>query len=167
MGRIIARKRIETSFRLITRLFEDEQFFATFCNDDSRKLTLLITGPVALGHDAYLERLVRDFGRCVEKLDPLVCDRVYLALLFSAFDEPAFRECHERPVGMPELYNVASLVVLPSETEGRGLPIIESAACGVPILTRRYEPKDVFAEVVGENLAREDRLDVNAFGDPR
>ena len=165
--RIIARKRIEMSFRLITRLFDDEEFFATFCNDDSRKLTLLVTGPVALGHDAYLERVVRDFGRCVEKLDPLVRDRVYLALLFSAFDEPAFRECHERPVGMAELYGVASLVVLPSETEGRGLPIIESAACGVPILTRRYEPKDVFAEVIGESLAREDRLDVNAFSGAR
>ena len=165
--RIIARKQIEMSFRLITRLFKDEEFFATFCNDDSRKLTLLITGPVALGHDAYLERLVRDFARCVEKLDPFVRDRIYFALLFSAFDEPAFREHHERPVGMAELYNVASLVVLPSETEGRGLPIIESAACGAPILTRRYEPREVFAEVVGESLAREDRLDVNTFSGAR
>ncbi len=61
------------------------------------------------------------------------------------------------------LYNISTLVVLPSEAEGRGLPIIESAACGVPILTRRYEPEEVFAAVIGENLAREDRLDVRMF----
>jgi len=65
---------------------------------------------------------------------------------------------------MPELYNIASLAVLPSKTEGRCLPLIEAAACGVLILTCRYEPAEVFSAVIGENLAREDRLDVIIFG---
>jgi glycosyltransferase involved in cell wall biosynthesis len=42
--------------------------------------------------------------------------------------------------------------VFPSETEGRGLPIIESSACGIPIVCSRYHPQEVFGEVVGEGL---------------
>ncbi|MCH8133126.1 MAG: phosphodiester glycosidase family protein [Myxococcales bacterium] len=161
--RILARKSIGSNFKLIARLLRDREFAAAFRADPSKKLTLLVTGPVAAGNEAYLESVVREFAAMVSTLDSTVRDRVYLALLFSAFDTRAFRAAHERPIGMPEFYNIASLVVLPSETEGRGLPIIESAACGVPILTRRYEPQDVFSAVVGENLARNDRLDVNAF----
>ena len=161
--RILARKKIGMAFRLIHRLFQDEEWVETFRSDRSKKLTLLVTGPVATGHSGYLKRLVRKFVELTETVDPTVRDRVYLALLFSAFDSPTFRQRHEQPLGMPELYNIASLVVLPSETEGRGLPIIESAACGVPIFTRRYAPEDVFAAVVGESLAPQDRLEVNAF----
>ncbi len=161
--RIVSRKRIEVTFKLVRRLFADAAFDGAFRQDTTKKLTLLVTGPVAGGHDGYLDRLVRDFGRLLEQLDAAYRNRVYLGFLFSAFDDAAFRARHERALGMPELYNLASLVVLPSETEGRGLPIIESAACCVPIMTRRYEPVEVFREVVGELLAREDRLEVNVF----
>ena len=164
--RIIARKKIEVGLRLIERLFEDSKYLASFQDDPSRKLTLTISGPVATGHDGYLDRLVKRFETLVTKLDPSIRDRVYLCLLFSAFDAPEFCERYEQPLGMPELYNLASMVMLPSETEGRGLPIIESSACGTAILTRRYEPLNVFQAVVGENLSREQRLDVNAFRGP-
>jgi glycosyltransferase involved in cell wall biosynthesis len=161
--RIISRKRIELSFKLIAQLFGNPRFLEAFVDQPDRKLTLLVTGPIASGHNPYLERLIRDFSKLASRLPPAVRNRVYLGFLFSEFDQPDFRSRHPEPIGMPELYNIASLAVLPSKTEGRGLPIIESAACGVPILTARYDPVEVFSAVIGENLAREDRLDVIAF----
>ncbi len=163
--RIITRKRIETSFKLIEKLFMRAEFVTAFLDHPEKKLTLLVSGPVAPGHEPYLHRLVRDFDQMIRRLDASVRDRVYLGFLFSEFDRAKFRAQHAEPIEIPELYNIASLVVLPSKTEGRGLPIIESAACGVPILTRRYEPAEVFSAVIGENLAREDRLDVIIFRD--
>ncbi|MFV1994322.1 MAG: glycosyltransferase, partial [Verrucomicrobiales bacterium] len=161
--RILARKRIDFNFTLIAGLLADQKFAAALRADKSRKLTLLVSGPVSAGHDKCLEKLVRDFARLLRKVDESIRPRIYLALLFSKFDKPSHRERHQRPIGMPDLYNISTLVVLPSETEGRGLPIIESAASGVPILTRRYDPEEVFAAVTGENLAREDRLEVSVF----
>jgi len=161
--RIITRKRIETNFRVISRLFADAEFIAAFQSTPNLKLTLLITGPVADENERYFLRLLRDFDRCVSRLPDCVRDRVFLALLFSGIDYPDFRKQFDRPCTITDLYGVASLVVLPSETEGRGLPIIEAAACGVPIMTRRFDPEAVFAEVIGEHLAPDERLDVIHF----
>ena len=161
--RILTRKRIEVNFKLVERLFGLPRFLETYLDHPEKKLTLLVSGPVAPGHDAYLERLVRDFSKFVSRLPKAVRDRVYLAFLFSEFDQSDFRAKYADPIGMPELYNLAALAVLPSKTEGRGLPIIESAASGVPILTCHYEPTAAFSAVIGETLAREDRLDVMIF----
>ncbi len=165
--RIIPRKTIELDFKLIEKLFDDAPFREAFRSDPQKKLTLLVTGPVALGNEAYLERIVRNFEKLVTRLDAEVRDRVYLGFLFSEFDRPEFRAQHEEPVDIPDLYGIASLVVLPSETEGRGLPIIEAAACGVPIFARHYEPAEVFSSVIGLNHAQEDRLDVIVFSGSR
>ena len=161
--RIISRKRIEVSLKLIEKLFGISRFLNAFLDHPEKKLTLLVSGPVAQGQDAYLERLVGEFSKFVVRIPKAVQGRVYLAFLFSEFDHAEFRAQQSDPIEMPELYNISSLVVLPSKTEGRGLPIIESAACGVPILTHHYEPAEVFAAVIGETLAREDRLDVIIF----
>jgi glycosyltransferase involved in cell wall biosynthesis len=161
--RIISRKRIEVNFKLIEKLFGNPRFLKAFLDHPEEKLTLLISGPVAPGNDPYLERLIREFSKLVPRLPAAVRNRVYVAFLFSRFDHREFRAQHSDPIGMPELYNIASLAVLPSKTEGRSLPLIEAAACGVLILTRRYEPSEVFSAVIGENLAREDRLDVTVF----
>ena len=50
------------------------------------------------------------------------------------------------------------MIVFPSETEGRGLPIPESAAAQIPIICSRYDPVEVFEEVVGERLSIEKRI---------
>ena len=162
--RIVSRKRIEVNFKLIEKLFGNSRFLKTFLDHPEKKLTLLVSGPVAPGNDPYLERLIREFSKLVPRLPEAVRNRVYVAFLFSEFDHREFRARHSDPLGMPELYNIASLAVLPSKTEGRGLPLIESAACGVLIVTRRYEPAQAFSAVIGENLAREGRLDVIIFG---
>ncbi len=53
---------------------------------------------------------------------------------------------------------MADAVVFPSETEGRGLPIVEASACGVPIICSRYKPEQVFADVVGEDRPEHEQI---------
>jgi glycosyltransferase involved in cell wall biosynthesis len=53
---------------------------------------------------------------------------------------------------------LATAVLFPSEIEGRGLPIIESGAVGIPIICSRYKPDEVFADVIGEDLPDELRI---------
>jgi len=126
------------------------------------KMTLLITGPIAAGHHNYFRKLVKRFGELLDQANGLK-NRIYLAFLFGELDRESFKEQFSQPVGISEMYNIASLVLLPSKTEGRGLPIIEATACGTPIFCRRYEPETVYSEVIGEHLEEKNRLKVLEF----
>ncbi|MBU8893654.1 MAG: phosphodiester glycosidase family protein [Bacteroidales bacterium] len=161
--RIISRKRIEIGFELIEQLFADEDFYKRFSDTKHLKLTIIITGPVAVGHFDYLRRLILKFRELLDSLDEEVKNKVFLAFLFSELDKAKFKSHFENPVGIPELYNIASLILLPSKTEGRGLPIIEATACGTPIFCSRYYPENVYSEVIGEHLPHIDRLKVIEF----
>ena len=161
--RIIGRKRIETGFRLVKRLFGRDKFKSKFGETDNLKLTILVTGPIATGHYNYFEKLIKRFNLLVQSLDEKFRDKVYLAFLFSELDKESFKERFNNPVGIIDLYKIASLILLPSETEGRGLPIIESAASGVPIFCRRYYPEHVYSHVIGEHLPEDERLSVIEF----
>ena len=140
--RIISRKRIETSFNLLIKMFEQPEMALRFQKTAHLKMTLLITGPIAAGHHNYFRKLVERFGELLDQANGLK-NRVYLAFLFGELDRESFKERFGQPVGISEMYNIASLVLLPSKTEGRGLPIIEATACGTPIFCRRYEPETV------------------------
>ncbi len=161
--RIITRKRIEIGFRLVKRLFNNPNFIDRMRNTPNLKITLLVTGPIALGHFDYFKKLIKRFDQLLDILDVNLRHKVFLAFLFSELDKESFKQKFKEPVGIPELYNIASLVLLPSKTEGRGLPIIEAAACGTPIFCRRYFPQTVYSEVIGENLPEIDRLKVIEF----
>lgn len=161
--RIIARKRIEIGFELVKKLFTNEGFYKRFKETKHLKLTILITGPIASGHYDYFIHLVKKFKDLLDALDEDVKNKVYLAFLFSELDKEKFKKHFENPVGIPELYNIASLILLPSKTEGRGLPIIEATACGTPIFCSRYYPENVYSEVIGEHLPFENRLNVIEF----
>ena len=161
--RIVARKKIEINFILIKKLFENKEFSKCFDNNRQLKLTLLITGPIAGGHTEYAERLTSLFSEMLSEIDSRYRNRIFLGFIFSEFDNPNFKGRYEKPISIPELYNIASLVLLPSETEGRGLPIIESSACGTPIFVRRYYPEHVYSAVIGEHLSIEERLKVIEF----
>ncbi len=161
--RIISRKRIETSFNLLLKMFEEEEMMLRFKKTGHLKMTLLITGPIAAGHYNYYKKLVERFKEMFNHVENSLKRRVYLALLFGELDKDSFKSRFEHPVGITELYNIASLVLLPSKTEGRGLPIIEATACGTPIFCRRYEPETVYSEVIGEHLSERDRLKVLEF----
>lgn len=161
--RIISRKRIESSFNLLIKMFRDDELILRLRKTSHLKITLIITGPIASGHYNYFKKLIERFGELLEEADPEFKKRVYLALLFGELDRDAFKEKYQDPAGIAELYNISSLVLLPSKTEGRGLPIIEATACGSPIFCRRYEPEKVFSEVIGEHLEDKDRLRVLEF----
>ena len=161
--RIITRKRIELGFKLIKRMFTNKLFIERLKRTSNLKITILVTGPIALGHHEYFKKLIKRFSQLLEFLDEPFKNRVFLAFLFSEIDKKDFKEKFKEPVGIPELYNIASLVLLPSRTEGRGLPIIEATACGTPIFCRRYFPENVYSEVIGENLPEQDRLKVIEF----
>ena len=161
--RIISRKRIEIGFDLIKRLFSEENFYKRFSETKHLKLTIIITGPIAAGHFQYFQRLILKFNELLDSMNPEVKDKIFLAFLFSEIDKSKFKKQFENPVGIPELYNIASLILLPSKTEGRGLPIIEATACGTPIFCSRYYPENVYSEVIGEHLPHIDRLKVIEF----
>lgn len=161
--RIIARKRIELGFKLMKRLFNNVDFIERFKATDNLKLTVIVTGPIAVGHFDYFQKLIIRFSELLNVIEPNLRNKVYLAFLFSELDKESFKNRFKKPVGIPELYNIASLVLLPSRTEGRGLPIIEATACGTPIFCRRYFPKVVYKEVIGAHLPEKDRLKVIEF----
>ncbi|RMF58788.1 MAG: hypothetical protein D6748_07840, partial [Calditrichaeota bacterium] len=164
--RILPRKAIEVNFTLLEKLFADEEFIELFDSVEERKLTLLITGPIATGQESYFLELVKKFGELLDKLTPKHRSRVFLGCLFSELDRPSFKKKFEKPIALPDVYNVASLVTLPSETEGRGLPLLEAAASGIPIFCRRYEPEYVYSELIGESLEEDEHLNVIEFTDP-
>lgn len=161
--RVIERKRIEVGFELIEKLFQKEKFRNKFRETPKLKLTILVTGPIAAGHFGYFIKLIKQFDKFLEKLDAQYRNKIYLAFLFSELDKERFKNRFEKPATIVDLYNIASLVLLPSETEGRGLPIIEASACGSPVFCRRYYPEHVFKEVIGEHLPEEERLNVIDF----
>ena len=161
--RVISRKRIEIGFDLLQKILEVDSLKAKLRESDDLKITILITGPIPSGQYAYFQKLVQRFETLLQEIDKGLRKRIYLGFLFSELDKDRFKEHFPDPIGIPELYSIASLILLPSKTEGRGLPIIESAAAGVPIFCRRYQPENVYAEVIGEHLPEKDRLRVIEF----
>lgn len=163
--RIISRKSIELNFKLALQLFEHENFTLKFDENPKLKLSLLVSGPIPYGQQDYFEHLIRDFNKFLEKLPSQYKSRVFLGFLFSAFDKHDFKQKYQKPLDIEQLYDVASLILLPSQTEGRGLPIIEAAACGTPIFCRQYEPREVYDHVIGYHLEESQRLRVLEFKD--
>jgi hypothetical protein len=165
--RIINRKKIEVDFTLLKLLFEDEEFIEYFEETSNLKLTLLVTGPIATGHLNYFLKLLNDFDSFLSCVNQKYKNRILLGFIFSEYDKPSFKNKFDNPITYTDVFNVSSLVLLPSETEGRGLPILEAAACGIPIFCRRYYPEEVYRKTIGEELPKQDRLKVIEFTDPK
>ena len=163
--RIIKRKRIEFNFKIIDKLFHHKEFAEKFDNNPDLTITLLITGHIPTGQYNYFLRVIRSFAFFIETLPSRFADRVFLGFLFSEFDKKRFKDRYEYSLTIPDLYNAASLIMLPSETEGRGLPIIESCSTGVPLVCNEFEPVEVFKEVVGETLSDSEKLKILSFKD--
>ena len=161
--RVISRKNIETNFLLVKKLFEYDSFAQKFIDNPSLNISIIVTGPIPPGQQGYYEQLTNFFCNFLKELPEQFRDRVYLGFLFSYFDRYEFKKKYNTPIDIKLLYNIASLILLPSQTEGRGLPIIEAAAAGTPIFCRQYEPREVFNEVIGYNLSEENRLRVLEF----
>ena len=162
--RIIRRKRIEMDFSLIRSLLMNGRLGRYFEAHRHVNISLLVTGPISIGQNPYFHFLLKQFRSLLESIGKELANRIHLAFLFSAFDDPAYREKTKSAIGMADIYRLASMVLFPSETEGRGLPIIEAAAAGVPILTRRYHPEAVYRQVIGESMEESKRLRVLELG---
>jgi hypothetical protein len=161
--RVVERKRIEIGLKLIKKLFEREDFIKRISETKDLKITLLVTGPIPTGQFSYFNKLTKEFREILNQISPEFRDRIFLGFLFSELDKDRFKHRFINPIGLPELYNIASLILLPSETEGRGLPIIEATTTGVPIFCNRYTPEKVYSEVIGEHLPETERLKVIEF----
>ncbi|WP_282031458.1 phosphodiester glycosidase family protein [Winogradskyella eximia] len=161
--RVISRKSIELNFKLIKRLFSYDAFADKFITNPQLKLSLIVSGPIPHGQQNYYEDLKKDFKKFLKDLPKEFRKRVLLGFLFSEFDKNDFKKKHKKPLDIKQLFDVASLILLPSQTEGRGLPIIEAAACGTPIFCRQYEPREVYDEVIGRHLDESLRLNVLEF----
>jgi len=161
--RVVSRKSIELNFKLVKRLFSYDSFAEKFKTNPQLKLSLIVTGPIPHGQQDYYHELKTDFENFLEQLPKEFRSRVLLGFLFSEFDKNEFKKKFKKPLDIEQLYDVASLILLPSQTEGRGLPIIEAAACGTPIFCRQYEPREVYDEVIGRHLDASLRLNVLEF----
>lgn len=164
--RILRRKTIEVDFTLITKLLTDHEVIDYFESNPNLKITILVTGPVATGQGDYFYELINMFRDSLLDIDEKFRSKILFAFMFSEFDKESFQKKFAEPFSLPELYKVATMILLPSETEGRGLPIIEATASGMPIFCRRYYPEHVFAHVIGEDLPKVQRLSVTSFTNP-
>ncbi|MEZ7196958.1 glycosyltransferase family 4 protein [Pseudodesulfovibrio karagichevae] len=63
---------------------------------------------------------------------------------------------------LAQLYRRARLLLMPSEYEGFGLPVLEAMACGCPVLSSGAE---ALREVGGDATARVDTLDPRSFAE--
>jgi glycosyltransferase involved in cell wall biosynthesis len=155
--RVIARKRIEKGVKLIQALLQGPMQ-AAFEQDTDRQLVLHITGPTPLEHVADLAVILLAYGDLIDNLPASIAERVFLAFSSGRETHSSFEEKGFDDLNIVDIYRLATAVLFPSEVEGRGLPIIESGAVGIPIICSRYRPDEVFADVIGEDLPKEHRI---------
>lgn len=163
--RIIERKKIEVNFIILTKLFNRKSFWNKFYDNSYKNIIFLISGPMIVGHEDYYLSILKEFKKMLYRIEPEFRKKVFLSFLFSNIDMLEYYKQFDDPIKIHDLFNIASMITLPSETEGRGLPIIEAAACKVPIITRRYYPEEVYSTVIGEYLSESDKLKVIEFKD--
>jgi glycosyltransferase involved in cell wall biosynthesis len=149
--RVIARKRIEKGVELIQALLHGP-LRRTFEQHARQQMILHITGPMPREHRADLETILDAYGALIDSLPSHVAERIFLAFSGGHETHPFFEELGFEDMTIADIFRMATVVLFPSEIEGRGLPILESGAVGVPIICTRYRPEEVFAEVIGEDL---------------
>lgn len=161
--RIVPRKHIERDIDLIEVLLGEQTFRKYFDQNANHKIVLHITGPTPKDHRAYLKQILRRYKSLSKTLSEPIADRLFLAFSAGRDDHPSFRKNNLQPLSIEDIYRMATIVLFPSKREGRGLPIIESCASGVPIICRRYRPVAVFDEVVGKKLPEDQQIRYTLF----
>ncbi len=144
--RIIERKQIEKNFLVLKDLFGNKTF-RQYLSKEKKKVLLLITGPIASGHFEYFQKIKRKITEFYAHLTPGFQEKFFVGFKFGKDSNENFLTEGVGGLSIAQLYGLADLVFLLSRTEGRGLPIIESAACGVPLVVNRFSPSETFEEV--------------------
>jgi glycosyltransferase involved in cell wall biosynthesis len=161
--RVILRKHIEKDLELLQALLRYKPFADKFIGNPGQQLVLHITGPTPIEHKEDLENVLKAYIALCESVPPEVADRVFVVFSVGNETHPCFEELGLEPLCIEEIYQLADVILFPSETEGRGLPIIESSAGGIPIVCRRYYPEEVFSEVIGEDLPEKEQIEYLLF----
>jgi len=156
--RVILRKHIDRDAVLLSALLAHKPFAENFFADDSKQIVLHVTGPTPIEHQDDLENVLEAYINLCDKIPENIADRIFLVFSVGNENHPCFKKLNLKPLCIEEIYQLADLVLFPSETEGRGLPIIESSASGIPIVCRRYYPEEVFDEVVGKDLPKDEQI---------
>jgi glycosyltransferase involved in cell wall biosynthesis len=161
--RVVARKRIHRDFELIETLLQEGALREAFGANKALQLVMHITGPTPIEHQVDLEAVLKSYVNLLASVPDEIADRLFAAFSVGTEDHPSLREKGFKRLTIEEIYRMATAILFPSETEGRGLPIVESSASGVPIVCSRYRPEEVFAGVVGEGLPEEQQIQYTLF----
>lgn len=161
--RIIARKRIENDLHLFAALMDFPQFRDEFEADKDYQIILHITGPVPIEHQEDTETVLKAYIDLINGLPAEISDRIFIAFSVGTEDHPSLAPAGLKRLHIEDIYRLATVILFPSETEGRGLPIIEASASGIPIICSRYYPENVFMEVVGEGLPPDEQIQYILF----
>jgi len=161
--RIVRRKRIERNLELIGTLFTESGLREEFENNPNRQLVLHITGPAPKEHQEDLEKVLFAYKKTIRALPEMLADRIFLAFSVGHETHASFSKNQFQPLTIETIYRMADAVVFPSKTEGRGLPIIEASASGIPIICSHYRPREVFSDVIGEKLPEELQIRYTLF----
>ncbi len=156
--RLIGRKQIWRNWQLVDALLEYGPFRSAFESRPDMTLTVHCTGPVPIEHRADLEDVLTVYKSVLDTAPPAIARRLFAAFTVGNEDHPSLHEDGLGKLVVADFFKMSNVVLFPSQTEGRGLPIPESAAAGVPIVCSRYHPEEVFAGVVGEHLPEEERI---------
>ena len=148
--RVVPRKRIWRDWELIGALLRHPPFRDVFEERRELTLTLHVTGPVPIEHRDAIEQVLDAYRAVLAEVPSSVARRLFQAFSVGSHRGVGYPDVEDLTI--VDIYQLADLVVFPSSTEGRGLPIPESAAAGVPLVCSEYEPLSVFEEVVGMDL---------------
>jgi glycosyltransferase involved in cell wall biosynthesis len=165
--RVVARKRIGRNLELIGALFQKSEIKEKFNNNPNCQLILHITGPTPKEHQEDLKKVLFAYKKTIRALPEKLADRIFLAFSVGYETHTSFEKNQYKPLTIEAIYRMANVVVFPSETEGRGLPIIEASACGIPIICSQYHPREVFSEVIGRHLSKELQIKYTLFPEGR
>ena len=124
----------------------------------SKQIVLHITGPVPIEHKSDLLVILNEFIKTCSNFPDHISNRLFLAFSVGNENHNCFKSKGFQKLSIEEIYHLATMILFPSETEGRGLPIVESAASSIPIVCSRYIPEEVFAGVIGEDLEEEQQI---------
>ncbi len=161
--RIIGRKRIPRNIELLKALFTKSDLRKELKKNRGRQLILHISGPAPIEHQEDLMDVLRAYEDCIHALPNEIADQFFLAFSVGHEEHASFPKNKFDPMTIEEIYRLADVIVFPSATEGRGLPIIEASASGIPIICSQYKPKEVFNDVVGKGLPKEQQIQYTLY----
>ncbi len=161
--RIIERKRIEKNWNLISDLLKFEPFLESFNYNHEQAILIHITGPTPDEHKGALLEILNSYKNTLDECPPQIAKKLFMSFSVGHNSHPSFQNHNLKKLHIWDIYQLSNIVLFPSEEEGRGLPLLESSAAGIPIITSQYSPKDVFFEVVGKDLSDSEKIKYTVF----